>query len=152
MREDLDAFAREDLLGDGPTGYAAHRLAPAGPPGAAPVAVLTVLVEKVDLGVAGTDQILYLAVLVDVNVLRIDVSDQQAHRGAGGQALEKPADDLDAVGLLARRVDVALARATLLHLVLNLRNVQLDPGRDPVDNGKQGSAVAAVLSRGVPAV
>ena len=59
------------------------------------------------------------AVLLDVDVLRVHVADQQAHRRAGGEAFQQAADDLDAVGLLARAVELALAGPALVQLVLD---------------------------------
>ena len=116
-------------------------------------AIITqVLVEEVQLGVPGADEVLDGPVLVDVDVLGVDVADQQADGRASGDALEEAADDLNAVGLQTGRVDRALTRATLVQLGLDHLDVELHSWGHAVDDRQQRTAVTRALGRRVPTV
>ena len=152
VRKHLDAFACEDLLGDGAAGDSPDRFSPGSSPGPAPVAVLAVLVEEVHLRMRRTDGLLHVAILVDVDILRVDVADKQADRRAGRDALEPAGDDFDAVGLLAGRVELALPGSALVQLVLDFIHVEFNSRRHAVDDAEKRPAVAALADLRVPAV
>ena len=87
-----------------------------------------------------------------MNVLRIDVADHHAQRPAGRDALEPSADDLDAIGLQAGRIEFALARAAFVQLFLDFRHVDLNARRYAIDDAEQPPAVAGLFRRRVPTV
>ena len=72
----------------------------------------------------------------------VAAADQQGNRHPGGEALEHAREDLDLVVLLARRGNVALARAAAVEVGLDIVGGQRQPRRAAVDHDAHGRPVA----------
>ncbi|KAG1475502.1 hypothetical protein G6F54_014234 [Rhizopus delemar] len=82
--------------------------------------------------------------LADVGVVLaalVGVADQQRDRSACGQALVHAGQDLDLIGLAARRGVPALAGGAALQVVGEFGRVQRQPRRAAIDHAADGRPV-----------
>ena len=78
---------------------------------------------------------------------RVLVAHQESDGRADGLALEDAGQDLDAVGLLARRREPALAGAPPVEVALDLLGRERQPRRAAVDHDAHSASVALAEGR-----
>src|SRR5262249_8761022 len=71
----------------------------------------------------------------------VGVADDEAERGAGGEAIEEAGEDLDGVGFLALRDEGGLAGAAAVELHLDGVQIETEAGRTAGDHAAHGRAV-----------
>ena len=143
-REHLDPTGRaQQLARHGARRDAAHGLPGARPPAALPVpdAVLRLGGE---VGVGRAVDVLHRFVRRRARVL---VAHQERDRRAEGPALEEAREDLDPVGLLARRGEPALARPAPIEIALDLLRGELEARRAAVHHDAHAAAVGLAEGR-----
>jgi hypothetical protein len=127
----------QPLLGHGTGGH--HRCGE--PRGRAPAAARVaqaVFVKVGVVGMAGTEGLQDVAVVL---AALVGVADQQGNRCAGGLALVHAGEDLDRVGLVALRDELAGAGAAAVQIALDVGLAQGHAGRAAVDHAADGRAV-----------
>ena len=132
-RRDAQQLARDRAGGDAP-----DRLARARAPAALPVADAVLRLGRV-VGVRGPVDVLHRLVGLGPRVL---VAHEQRDRRAERPALEDAGEDLDAVGLVARRRERALAGPAPIEIALDLLAREREPRRAAVDHHADAAAVA----------
>ena len=134
----FDAVALfQKFLGHGTGGDAADGFARAGAAAALPVAVAEFLLVRV-VGVGGAELGLHLRVGLGAEIFVV----HHHHDGcAEGFALEGAGENLDFVGLVARRDDLRLAGTASVEVGLNVRLVEIELRRAAVEHDADAAPV-----------
>ena len=128
----------ENFLGDDPGRHAADGLASGRTATAAVVAIAVLGL----IGVVGVRGSVFLSHLVVSAGPLVGAAHREGDGHAGGETLKDAGENLDLVGFLARRRDVALAGAPPVEVGLDFRRAQRQARRAAVDDHAHGRPVA----------